>query len=694
MRGIEFVALDCETTGIDSRRDNIIELGAVKFSLAQNLASFDSLFYSPTRIPQFVEQLTGIQNSDLADAPKFPDKKNEIENFLTDSILVGHNLPFDLDFLTTAGLDFSGRTTLDTFLLAGLILPRGESLGLESLAQKFQIFHEDAHRALADAEATRELLRVLTALARNFSAEKWERIRNLNSAKGWPQIFAELVLSSAIPPREFENAPVADSAVRDSVVEKLFTELSGDAKLIEVSAQPNEILAAAEKLNQPSVIFFASNFTARELPAAQFFAPQNYVDAQKLEKFLSKKLTPTELTLAAKLILHSDKNRHELNLTRAENLLFDFVAAEEISASSNSKVLVSDHAAFEFAAAARRRIIADAATFSESRAQAVSLDLDLSNLELLAPAAFDKIQIWWGLLGLLFREAAPQFGRLDFTAASGLANFSKVVEAGQNLLAEISGELPPSVVRALQNFLDPNSNCAKSLRSNVLGEITISIEPRAFLPLDFSKDFLIDSAMDAADDFTFARRQFALPADFPATKTPTENAPRFFVAENAPDPAAPQFFPVVTKFLLTQLPDFSGLTALVFPNRAEAGKFAERATAELTLPIFFRKIPSAENLRALGRAVVILTPGSRLSAADFANYFVIKLPFFVCAGDDWLTQTLPATVLRFKKMWADFARLDSAVNFFALDSRLLGKNYGQNFLDAIPQKFEGVKISA
>jgi DNA polymerase III epsilon subunit-like protein len=70
MQGVQFVALDCETTGIDSERDSVIEVGAVKFSLEKNLATFDSLFNPGVRLPSFVSRLTGITDIELQSAPK------------------------------------------------------------------------------------------------------------------------------------------------------------------------------------------------------------------------------------------------------------------------------------------------------------------------------------------------------------------------------------------------------------------------------------------------------------------------------------------------------------------------------------------------------------------------------------------------------------------------------------------------
>ena len=696
MQEIEFVALDCETTGLDSERDNIIELGAVKFSFAENLVSFDSLFHSPTRIPQFVERLTGIQNSDLENAPQFAEKREEFQKFCEGKILLGHNLPFDLDFLAAADLDLHQNSAFDTFKIAALVLPRGESLSLENLSQKFQIHHADAHRALADAEATRDLLRVLIALAKNFPPAKWERIANLNSVeKSWVQDFAKLVLDTEIEGKKYETEVSENVEMRSDVVEKLSTEFSGASKILEITATPAEILAAVEKLEQPAMLFFRNEFEVRQLPAVKIFPAKNFVDSAKLENFLTKNLSDSEVSLAAKLILHSEKTLPELNLTRAESLLFDFVAAEKFSQNLDSKVVISTHAALpEFQNSSRLKIIADVIALPENLIRENSLTLDLSTLEGLLPQYADKIQIWWGLLGLLFREAAPRFGRLDFNVASGLKNFTAVVETGKNLLEVVRANLPSKVRTALENFLSDSLNFSRSLRSNFANEITLVIEPLEPSLPDLSESILLDAATDAGDDFRFAKKLLQLPKSVDTTSiVAMGELPRLLVVDDAPDPAAPQFFPAVEKFLLKNLPQFSGVTAVVFPNRMEAGNFAERATAELDFPVFFRKIPSPQKLANLEKAVVILTTGSKFFPSRLSNFVSVKLPFIVRDDADWQTETLPATVLRFKKMWANFANSPLAEKFIALDPRLLGKPYGANFLRAIPQKHEDVKIS-
>lgn len=703
MQEIKFVALDCETTGLDFENDNIIELGAVKFSLAGNSGSLDSLFRSPTRIPRFVEWLTGIRNSDLENAPKFSEKREEIQKFCERTILVGHNLEFDLAFLAAAGVDLREQPSLDTFRLAGLLLPRGESLSLENLAAKFNIHHAEAHRALADAAAARDLLRTFVSLAGNFSRESWQKIAELKSSeKNWTQNFASLVLKSEVRSQKSEVAKSFKEAseIRDEVVEQLFEKFANlpTPALLETSATAEEILAVAEKSERPTALFFNSNFTARRLSAEKFFAARTRVDPRKLKNFLTKNLSAAELSLAAKLILHPAKNFHEFNFSRAEGLLFDFVAAEGKVAEPQEKVVVADHAALpDFEPSERLKIIADAIALPENLARADSLAIDLPTLEELLPRHSEKIQIWWGLLGLLFREAAPRFNWLDLADARGLSNFSKTIEAGKNFLEIASPNLPPRVALFLENFLNDSPDFHRSLRSNAANEITLAIEPIAVSLPDFSNSILLDAAADADDNFAFARRILALPENSSAEKLQAAGEPpRFLVADNLPDPAAPQFFPAVEKFLLKNLSELDGLTVIVFPNRAAAGNFAERAMTEFDFPVFFRRIPSAEKLILLGKAVTIFTIGSRFFPPT-RNFILVKLPFIVRDGDDWNRETLPATVLRFKKMWANFASSKNAEKFLALDSRLLGKDYGRNFLAAIPQKSESfsgnVKIS-
>ena len=99
-----FVALDLETTGLDTQRDEIIEIGAVKFQGNQILGSFNTLVNPHRSLSQFVSQLTGITDRDLSGAPPFAAISGDLENFIGDAPLVGHNVAFELAFLGDRGI--------------------------------------------------------------------------------------------------------------------------------------------------------------------------------------------------------------------------------------------------------------------------------------------------------------------------------------------------------------------------------------------------------------------------------------------------------------------------------------------------------------------------------------------------------------------------------------------------------------
>ena len=69
--GETFVAIDLETTGLDPKKDKIIEVGAVKFGGDLELDRFSSLVNPGRRLSQFITSLTGISQGDVDAAPKW-----------------------------------------------------------------------------------------------------------------------------------------------------------------------------------------------------------------------------------------------------------------------------------------------------------------------------------------------------------------------------------------------------------------------------------------------------------------------------------------------------------------------------------------------------------------------------------------------------------------------------------------------
>jgi len=161
----EIVALDLETTGLDSGRDAIIEVGLVRFSPRRVEEEFSTLINPGRPVPPFVTQLTGITDEMLADAPRFKTVKDTIEKFVGDLPVLGHNIEFDLQFLQKHGI-LKYNEALDTFAVASVVMPNAGRYNLAALSSALNVPLGNAHRALDDAHMTRQIyLRMMEKVA-------------------------------------------------------------------------------------------------------------------------------------------------------------------------------------------------------------------------------------------------------------------------------------------------------------------------------------------------------------------------------------------------------------------------------------------------------------------------------------------------------------------------------------------------
>ena len=179
-----FVALDLETTGLDPDNDTIIEVGAVKFRASGVLDTFQT-FVNPGRaIPEFIQHLTGIAPRQVERAPRFPDVVARLVEFVGDSPIVGQNISFDLRFLGSHGLTFP-NPAYDTWDLASVFLPTTMEYSLAALARLLAVEHTSPHRALEDAQATREVFIALLQRASQTDPGLLDFINTLSSASRW-----------------------------------------------------------------------------------------------------------------------------------------------------------------------------------------------------------------------------------------------------------------------------------------------------------------------------------------------------------------------------------------------------------------------------------------------------------------------------------------------------------------------------
>ena len=171
LTGSDLVVVDVETTGWLADSAAITEIGAVRLAADQPVREFAALVNPGTPIPQDITALTGITNDMVASAPSIGEVLPRFIDFARGSVIVAHNAPFDLGFLTAAcadsGLDWPPCAVIDTAVLARLLVRPGAvpDHKLSTLASYFGTGAHPCHRALADAKATAGVLGGLLSLA-------------------------------------------------------------------------------------------------------------------------------------------------------------------------------------------------------------------------------------------------------------------------------------------------------------------------------------------------------------------------------------------------------------------------------------------------------------------------------------------------------------------------------------------------
>lgn len=179
-REMETVAvIDFETSGLGpTHGGRATEIAAVLVRDGQIVDRFQSLMHTGVWVPPFIEQLTGINNAMLADAPPAAEVMREVARFTRGCALVAHNASFDRGFwqaeMAWAGCEPDpAHEFVCTVLLARRLCADAPNCKLGTLARHFDLPDSGrAHRALADASTTAHLwLRLQREVAQRFAAE-------------------------------------------------------------------------------------------------------------------------------------------------------------------------------------------------------------------------------------------------------------------------------------------------------------------------------------------------------------------------------------------------------------------------------------------------------------------------------------------------------------------------------------------
>ena len=185
LKDLDFVVVDVEATGAKTPPNRLIELGAYRIRGGRIVDKFLSLVNPEIPIPRFVASLTGISNDMVKNAPVFAEVAPQWLDFVSDSVLVAHNAPFDTSFLNhEISRVYANHRMINPHLctvrLSRRAFPDLSNHRLETIAQHFSIPIASRHRAGSDALATAEIFIVLLT-----ELEETHGIKDLAAARNF-----------------------------------------------------------------------------------------------------------------------------------------------------------------------------------------------------------------------------------------------------------------------------------------------------------------------------------------------------------------------------------------------------------------------------------------------------------------------------------------------------------------------------
>lgn len=161
-----YIVVDTETTGLSCKHDKIIEISLARYSNGERTDHYTTLINPHRHIPEEATAINHIADEDVEDAPTFAKAWPQISRFFDGSIVVGHNVTFDLNMI---GYNMSRKAQpldvsyLDTVQLAKDAFPGQPNYKLATLVENLGISDSQEHRADSDVELTAKLFELCRA---------------------------------------------------------------------------------------------------------------------------------------------------------------------------------------------------------------------------------------------------------------------------------------------------------------------------------------------------------------------------------------------------------------------------------------------------------------------------------------------------------------------------------------------------
>ncbi|MBU8879069.1 ATP-dependent DNA helicase DinG [Bacillus sp. FJAT-29790] len=261
----KYVVIDLETTGNAPKKgDKIIQFAAAVIENGKIVEEYSSFVNPGQPIPPFIEELTGLNDDMVKDAPIFSEIAPKVLTLLDGGYFVAHNVLFDLLFLQEelieAGYNGFYGPILDTVEMSRALMPTADSFQLSELALREGLNHERPHQADSDAYVTAELLLLLLARLERLPLNTVQQLQKLSG--GLKSDLAQLI----------DNIILKKEATIETIPD--FLEIHRGITLKKALIQ-DELISNKEKMDYPideseKTALFKKSFTSFEIRSGQF----------------------------------------------------------------------------------------------------------------------------------------------------------------------------------------------------------------------------------------------------------------------------------------------------------------------------------------------------------------------------------------------------------------------------------------
>lgn len=181
---MKFAVVDLETTGGTPENGRITEVGIVLLDDFEVVKTYQTLVDPGMPIQPFVQKLTGITDEMVRGQPQFGAVAEEIAELIQGRIFVAHNVQFDCRFLRAElrrSCIKADPPRLCTVKLARRFFPGLPSYSLHNLIMSLELPDFNHHRALDDAMAAAEILKL--ALQKAGADKIKKEVKNITKAE-------------------------------------------------------------------------------------------------------------------------------------------------------------------------------------------------------------------------------------------------------------------------------------------------------------------------------------------------------------------------------------------------------------------------------------------------------------------------------------------------------------------------------